>query len=716
MQTANSERGVLLALAALEEYPYTPQAEAALGHAVQESLPYKNMIDEEGQNLDGHWVDWSPDGKKIALGSATNHKGEHGAVVFDVESGEVVLVLPWVIQIEEDPKTNNKCSVQQINWSPDGTRLALVANNNNQENLQPWCYSFQIYDASSGELLLDLDTQGEFAVDWSPDGGQLLTGGEDGQVKIWDAKTGDLILELEGHDKTDFEIYTDTSDRVVAARFSPNGDYAATFSVGGVAHIWDIANGKVMQTLEHPPEIIARNLTYPGMNKIGLTWSPDGRYLATAWYDGLGRVWDIETGNVVQILAGHTGNMIGIDWSPDGVYLLTQGIDTSARLWVASTGQMLLKLPARGYGNAAWSTDGQKVATPTPEGLLTWDTFTLPPVISTSAPLQSIGGGIAHWSLDGNLFVLGNSTEQVFSWSDLQSSWSIAPIDGFFEISPDSSRVVAANGHNFQTAQVIDLYTGEVLAELKSSPPEPGGMYFTSSWSKDGTRVASGTYPVYWTVIWDPETGEELARSEIVDGFMMQAQFSPDGRVVASPAVFTEGNSPVYLIDTETGETLRELPSEDGWSCVAMWSPDGKILAVGYRNGVIKLWDTETWLEKETFQLHQSSVWDLNWSPNGQRIISGDVDTSVIVIWDVESGAIIAKWDMGGLLEGGFNDVDWSPDGQFVLMHGTGGYPFIKRAWQSTEDLIDYAYECCVWRELSAEERVQFGLPEKPSD
>ena len=33
--------------------------------------------------------------------------------------------------------------------------------------------------------------------------------------------------------------------------------------------------------------------------------------------------------------------------------------------------------------------------------------------------------------------------------------------------------------------------------------------------------------------------------------------------------------------------------------------------------------------------------------------------------------------------------------------------------WQSTEDLIEYAYECCVWRELTAEERVQFGLPEK---
>ena len=39
--------------------------------------------------------------------------------------------------------------------------------------------------------------------------------------------------------------------------------------------------------------------------------------------------------------------------------------------------------------------------------------------------------------------------------------------------------------------------------------------------------------------------------------------------------------------------------------------------------------------------------------------------------------------------------------------------PIFRRVWQSTEDLIHYAYDCCVWRELTPEEREQFGLPEK---
>jgi hypothetical protein len=55
--------------------------------------------------------------------------------------------------------------------------------------------------------------------------------------------------------------------------------------------------------------------------------------------------------------------------------------------------------------------------------------------------------------------------------------------------------------------------------------------------------------------------------------------------------------------------------------------------------------------------------------------------------------------------------VDWSPDGQYVVASGGFEVPVIRRAWQSTEELIAHAKECCVTRELTPEERVQFGLP-----
>ena len=48
----------------------------------------------------------------------------------------------------------------------------------------------------------------------------------------------------------------------------------------------------------------------------------------------------------------------------------------------------------------------------------------------------------------------------------------------------------------------------------------------------------------------------------------------------------------------------------------------------------------------------------------------------------------------------------WSPDGTRVLVSGVFRAPEIRPVWQSTEELVAYAKECCVFRELTAEERV----------
>jgi hypothetical protein len=77
-------------------------------------------------------------------------------------------------------------------------------------------------------------------------------------------------------------------------------------------------------------------------------------------------------------------------------------------------------------------------------------------------------------------------------------------------------------------------------------------------------------------------------------------------------------------------------------------------------------------------------------------------------VWESLSGEEVYNdriWDIADTL-------DWSPDGRYMLITGEGSnVPEIRRAWQSMEDLIAYAKECCAWRELTAAERAQFGLP-----
>jgi WD40 repeat protein len=53
----------------------------------------------------------------------------------------------------------------------------------------------------------------------------------------------------------------------------------------------------------------------------------------------------------------------------------------------------------------------------------------------------------------------------------------------------------------------------------------------------------------------------------------------------------------------------------------------------------------------------------------------------------------------------------WSPDGQHLAIAGVDTLVSVWRVWQSTEELVDYAKECCLFRELTAEEREGFALP-----
>ena len=93
-------------------------------------------------------------------------------------------------------------------------------------------------------------------------------------------------------------------------------------------------------------------------------------------------------------------------------------------------------------------------------------------------------------------------------------------------------------------------------------------------------------------------------------------------------------------------------------------------------------------------------------SPVGDRIVTGGMDSTARV-WDINTGGELASYSVSGMLFA----ADWSPDGTRVVVASSDGTATVLPAWQTTQELIDYAKDCCVIRELTDEERVQFGLP-----
>jgi WD40 repeat protein len=71
-----------------------------------------------------------------------------------------------------------------------------------------------------------------------------------------------------------------------------------------------------------------------------VTWSPDGRFLATGCYDGMARIWDNQ-GNLVTSLKEHTGPVFSLKWNKSGAYILSGSYDRRAIVWNAETGQIV---------------------------------------------------------------------------------------------------------------------------------------------------------------------------------------------------------------------------------------------------------------------------------------------------------------------------------------------------------------------------------------
>ena len=293
-------------------------------------------------------VDWSPDGTRLVSATGCVYCEDNAVHIWDAQTGRELTTFE-----------GNSCAVQSVAWSPSGKQIASAGGD--------WdCTDYAVYlwDVESPQepVRLTGHTYTVWSVAWSPDGKRIASTGYDRSARIWDAQTGRELVTLDG-------------DMNVA--WSPDGKYIATPYITSVnlqrekypIRIWDVQTRQVVDTLEG-------RWYYPA----NVTWSPDGTRIAFGGADQSVYIWDVQSGQLLHTLPfptlgineGRPEMVRDIAWSPDGRLLATASEDNRVRIWDAQDGRELAVLigHARWTSAVAWSPDGTRLASASEDGTI----------------------------------------------------------------------------------------------------------------------------------------------------------------------------------------------------------------------------------------------------------------------------------------------------------------------------------------------------------
>jgi WD40 repeat protein len=216
-----------------------------------------------------------------------------------------------------------------------------------------WDKTIKLWRVADGSLVRTLTghTGEVVSVVFSPDGRLLASGSGDGTIKLWRVADGSLVRTLTGH-----------TGAVTSVSFSPDGRLLASGSGDRTIKLWRVADGSLVRTL--------RGHTHGGLRawcfrRMGVCWrrgvlmtpsscgawrmvrwcapsrgtpgvvsvsfSPDGRLLASGSWDKTIKLWRVSDGSLVRTLRGHINLVSSVSFSPDGRLLASGSLDGTIR-------------------------------------------------------------------------------------------------------------------------------------------------------------------------------------------------------------------------------------------------------------------------------------------------------------------------------------------------------------------------------------------------
>lgn len=641
----NVDLAILLALEANTIQPPLPEAQKALAAAAYSPASRREFRHTDSVTA----LATNPDGTIAYLAGRDGRLG-----IWDINTGQKLA-----------PEVRfGSYRLTAITLSPDAQSLAIgnargeiiLYNPHTAQEILRW-------DAHSGNVnaLIFVDD------------GRLVSAGRDGKVTLWNVENGAEIRQFVGHSGTVGALALDASrsrlvsggmvdndhqiilwnlntgariatqpahaDLINSLAFSPNGNLLLSAADDTTVKLWSITyRSNLPQSLtfsdelQHDFAVKSASFSPDSRSIVGVTVAPDQSV----------SIWDVETGQLLRRLFGHTASINTALFLPNNIQVLSGSDDLRVILWDVENGALIQRYEANttGVRTVAYTPDGlQFLSAGRGRDLSLFDLATGQLSRQFSGHSDSIN--TLAISGDGIHAATGSEDGRIIIW-DIANGTALFTLDNptvsltksinSVAFSPNGRILIA--GSQDKTIAMWDVPTGTLIRTLTAH----SSAVKTLAFSADGNRFMSGAGDGR-LILWDTQSGSQIGNSFTGNnGPVASVAFSPDGQTVLAATFRT-----ITLWDLNSREVLRRYEGHRSTVNSVVFSPDGQYFLSGSSDALVILWDVETGQDLLRLSGHRKTVNQVVFNADGTRALSGSVDDTVLQ-WRIDNVDSLIQW------------------------------------------------------------------------
>ncbi|GAB4211860.1 MAG: NB-ARC domain-containing protein [Synechococcales cyanobacterium] len=426
-------------------------------------------------------------------------------------------------------------------------------------------------------------------------------------------------------------------------------------SVGMGFSGFDFSGLTIQQANLHPLQLVNVNFRGADFQRVifkkifdgvfGLAFNADGSLLATGHANGLIRIWQVASRQLVTTLSGHRAPVFAVAFDPQGSRLASGSADGTVRLWSVETGMPIAVYdqPQQQVWAVSWHPQGTQLVAACFDGWIRlWD-------VASHTLLRQWGDGqvpvfAVMFHPQGSLVASGHWDQQIRLW-DPDSGTLVKTLSGHtdqvlsVQFSPDGTRLLS--GSVDQTVRLWMLPEGQLQKTLVGHSSHVFSVRFFPS----GTMAVSSSFD-YTLKIWTlegtaPETEPSYPLATLIGhtNQVMGLDVSPTGSLIASGGQ----DYTIRLWEATSGKAITTMHGYSAHVRSLAFHPTGSLIVTGHNDHALRLWDPQTRALRATLSGHKNHVSSVAWDGQGSLIASASMD-GTLAVWSADRQQCLQMW------------------------------------------------------------------------